>query len=89
MSSKIYLESICDKCGTQTRDAYSVATISSPSGPVHPPMPHGWCSVKLGAEASLQLCKQCAGELRVWLGLRTEAERISDSVAADNGGHGR
>lgn len=76
MSCKIYLESICDKCGTQTRDAHSVAGTmynQNSFGPQDPPLPHGWCGVRIGAAATRHLCKQCTAQLREWLGMGPEA----------------
>lgn len=73
MSIAIYMESTCDKCGAQTRQAHQVREswpqMNNMGPPPEPPLPHGWNSVRFGPAMARQLCGKCGRELREWLGL--------------------
>lgn len=68
MSTKVCLESICDRCATQTRDQYMFP--HPQSGDV--PLPAGWTGVRLGLGATRHLCPACTSALREWLKLGPE-----------------
>lgn len=85
MSRRALQEDTCDRYKASQQFESRVYQQSEP------PLPCGWTAVKVGARCTRHLCVPCSKELCAWIGIeqRTEAERFDDSVAADNGGHGR
>jgi hypothetical protein len=64
MSRRSYQEDTCDRCkaSEQTQSAY----IHQQS---EPPLPTGWMAVKVGVSQSRHLCRDCASQLCIWLGM--------------------
>lgn len=61
MSTKLCLETVCDRCGAKSLDHLPRGCAGEP------PIPPGWAGFRLGPAAAMRhLCTGCSHELRDW-----------------------